>query len=149
MENFSKEHREELDKLVLSLVWNNDTISLSIGQTANVYELVNNTSINTLKKTLNNVTTSISRLSGPDKLFGEFSLNKETSTEVDKFKMWERFLVLLIVKKTVQETSENTKKDIVKLESELNALKENTKTPDQKMAELQAEIDSKKKALID
>ena len=144
---FTSESQAELDKLIVKLTWENVKVAIAVGQTSNIFELVNSTSLQTLKKCLENIASQKSKTAASKNLYQEFDSSSEESTEVTKLKNLERFLVLLIVKKNVDESNQSIKEKLEKIDTDILKMEQDNMTPEQRIAELKKQKDELLKRL--
>jgi len=132
--NFTKDNFTRLVNLVASAAMNNLVINTKMGQPLNIVELLHTTSINTLNNIKAALTTKLRNIEDRDEWI------ETNSEELEKIKL-QRELVNLIVgwRRWKLEIEENrrTKEELTK---KLEELKESTKTPEDKIKELEAKL---------
>lgn len=85
--NFTKEHLERLQKLLMNMLFENKVITSNLGQPFNAVELLHTTSTNTLNRIRRTLNKQINDLNGIHKQVGPEHINTiirelETSLEV-------------------------------------------------------------------
>lgn len=137
MENkivFTKENQEQLEKLALKMLFSNDTINYGIAQPKNIIEILHTTSIDTLNKIRVSLNKKIEDLENQDEWVG---LNTMLISNLTEKKELVRLTIGLKRFKLQQEAEAIETK---KLLAEYNSLKEQLKTPDQRMKEMEAAL---------
>lgn len=132
--NFTKEHFSKLVNLVAQAAMNNVTIPTKMGQQLNIVDLLHTTSINTLNNIKAALTQKIRNIEDRDEWI-------ETDSEaLDEIKA-QKELVNLIVgwKRWKMEIDEN-RREKAELTKKLAELKESTKSPEDKIKEMEAKI---------
>ena len=134
--NFTKEHFSKLVNLVAQAAMNNVTIPTKMGQQLNIVELLHTTSINTLNNIKAALTQKIRNIEDRDEWV-------EADTEALEGIKAQKELVNLIVgwKRWTLEVEANKQKK-AELTKKLAALKESTKTPEDRIKEMEAELAS-------
>jgi hypothetical protein len=131
--NFTKEHEEKLDKFIVKM-WKDDIIVTSkLGQPLNICELktLSPNSLNELKLIYDK---KISNLESKDEW-----INPEND-KLDLFKFIREGLNLLVgFKRKIIELNENARKK-EELTAKLTELKESTKTPEDRIKELETQL---------
>jgi len=132
--NFTKEHEARLKELACEMLFENTTIKTFMGTPANIIELVNGTTINTLNNLKTSLSKQIEKLESADEWIGQDS---EKLAEARKAKE----LVNLIIgwKRYNLEIAENKAKK-EELTKKLEELKESQKTPDERIKEMEAQL---------
>ena len=134
--NFTKEHFSKLVNLVAQAAMNNVTIPTKMGQQLNIVELLHTTSITTLNNIKAALTQKIRNIEDRDEWI-------EADTEALEGIKAQKELVNLIVgwKRWTLEVEANKQKK-AELTKKLAALKESTKTPEDRIKEMEAELAS-------
>lgn len=134
--NFTKEHFSKLVNLVAQAAMNNVVINTKMGQQLNIVELLHTTSITTLNNIKAALTQKIRNIEDRDEWI-------ETDSEVLEDIKAQKELVNLIVgwKRWTLEVEANKQKK-AELTKKLAALKESTKTPEDRIKEMEAELAS-------
>jgi hypothetical protein len=131
--NFTKEHEEKLDKFIVKM-WKDDIIVTGkLGQPLNICELktLSPNSLNELKLIYDK---KISNLESKDEW-----INPEND-KLDLFKFIREGLNLLVgFKRKIIELNENARKK-EELTAKLTELKESTKTPEDRIKELETQL---------
>lgn len=132
--NFTKDNFNQLVNLVAQAAMGNLIINTKMGQPLNIVELLHTTSINTLNNIKAALTTKIRSIEDRDEWV------EADPNELDKIRS-EKELVNLIVgwKRWRMEIEENRKKK-EELSKKLAELKESTKTPEDRIKEMEAEL---------
>lgn len=134
--NFTKEHFSKLVNLVAQAAMNNVTIPTKMGQQLNIVELLHTTSIMTLNNIKASLTQKIRNIEDRDEWI-------EADTEALEGIKAQKELVNLVVgwKRWTLEVEANKQKK-AELTKKLAALKESTKTPEDRIKEMEAELAS-------
>jgi hypothetical protein len=131
--NFTKEHEEKLDKFIVKM-WKDDIIVTGkLGQPLNICELktLSPNSLNELKLIYDK---KISNLESKDEWIDP------ENDKLDLFKFIREGLNLLVgFKRKIIELNENARKK-EELTAKLTELKESTKTPEDRIKELEAQL---------
>lgn len=132
--NFTKEHFSKLVNLVAQAAMNNVVINTKMGQALNIVELLHTTSITTLNNIKASLTQKIRNIEDRDEWI------EADSEALDGIKA-QKELVNLIVgwKRWKMEMDENRHKK-EELTKKLTELKESTKSPEDKIKEMEAEL---------
>ena len=132
--NFTKEHFSKLVNLVAQAAMNNVTIPTKMGQQLNIVELLHTTSITTLNNIKASLTQKIRSIEDRDEWV-------EADTETLEGIKAQKELVNLIVgwKRWTLEVEANKQKK-AELTKKLAALKESTKTPEDRIKEMEAQL---------
>lgn len=135
--NFTKEHKENLLELAMIMLLENEVIFTRLGQPITVVDLLHNTSINTLNSIRDSLTKRIETLENED----EWAASQGSQIELEVAKRQKELVNLVIGYKRNQVYQEEIAAKKAKLTKELNVLKESQKTPEDKIKELQEELD--------
>ena len=131
--NFNKEHETKLDALAIKMLKENGVVRTPMGQVLNIVELMHTTSINQL----NNIRTSLLKAI-QKKEEGDEWIETDTSA-LDEMKDTKELVNLIIGwKRKNMEIAENKAKKAA-LTAKLAELKESTKTPEDRIKEMEAE----------
>ena len=135
--NFTKENFTRMCELSVDALLSNMTVTTNLGSPLNIVELMHTTSINQLNNIKQALSKKIEKLEAADEWVAD--PNSEKIEEVRKTKD----LVNLIIgyKRYNLELAENKKKK-EELTKKLSELKESTKTPEDRIKELEAELAS-------
>lgn len=132
--NFTKTHEEQMDKLALKMLKENRVIPYGVGQIFSVIDLLHTVSINTL----NNIRTALAK-----KIEQQESKDEWVDPDNGKLNQLkeDKELVNLIVgwKRKNMEIAENKQKK-AELTKKLTELKESTKTPEDRIKEMEAAL---------
>ena len=132
--NFTKEHEAKLDALAIKMLKENGVVRTSMGQVLNIVELMHTTSINQL----NNIRTALLKAI-QKKEEGDEWVAADTSV-LDEMKDTKELVNLIIgwKRKNMEIAEAKTKK--AELTKKLAELKESTKTPEDRIKEMEAEL---------
>ena len=132
--NFTKEHEAKLDALAIKMLKENGIVRTSMGQVLNIVELMHTTSINQL----NNIRTALLKAI-QKKEEGDEWVATDTSV-LDEMKDTKELVNLIIgwKRKNMEIAEAKTKK--AELTKKLAELKESTKTPEDRIKEMEAEL---------
>ena len=132
--NFTKEHEAKLDALAIKMLKENGVVRTSMGQVLNIVELMHTTSINQL----NNIRTALLKAI-QKKEEGDEWVATDTSV-LDEMKDTKELVNLIIgwKRKNMEIAEAKTKK--AELTKKLAELKESTKTPEDRIKEMEAEL---------
>lgn len=132
--NFTKQHYQDLVNLVAQAAMNHVVINTKMGQPLDVVALLHTTSINTLNNIKASLVEKIRSIEDRDEWV-------DADTVVLDTLKGQKELVNLIVgwKRWKMEIDENRKKK-AELTKKLAALKESTKTPEDRIKELETEL---------
>lgn len=136
--NFTKEHFDKMQGLLLTMLLNNGTIVSSMGQTINVVELLHTTTINTLNGIRLSISRKIERMENED----EWVSSSYKQSELDQLKNSKELVNLIIGYKRYKLEVQESEKKREELKKQLDSLKESQKTPADKIKELEAELQS-------
>lgn len=132
--NFTKEHEAKLNTLAIKMLKENGMVRTSMGQVLNIVELMHTTSINQL----NNIRTSLLKQI-QKKEEGDEWIETDTSA-LDEMKDTKELVNLIIGwKRKNMEIVENKAKKAA-LTAKLAELKESTKTPEDRIKEMEAAL---------
>lgn len=132
--NFTKEHMARLTDLAVIALFNKVNVNTKLGQVLNIYELLHTTSINQLNEIKLALAKKIEKIE-----------EKDEWVEPDNDKLQEmkdiKELVNLIIgwKRFNLEIQENKTKK-AELTKKLEELKESTKTPEDRIKEMEAQL---------
>lgn len=134
--NFTKEHYVKMSGLAFAMLVNNETISSKMGQPLNIVELMHTTTVQTLNDMRLNIGKQIEKLESQD----EWVSTDNTQERLEKLKKQKELLNLLIGwkrKKLEIEEAQYKKRTITE---QLNKLKEEQKTPEDRIKELEEQL---------
>lgn len=134
--NFTKEHFNKLKELVVEALFDGEIFRTKLGQILNVYELIHTVSINQLTEIKNSLADKIQKLEGKDEW-----VEVDTS-ELEKIKSQKELINLIIGYKrfNFEKNEIDFKKRV--LSEKLAELKESQKTPEDRIKEIEAELES-------
>jgi hypothetical protein len=132
--NFTKEHEAKLDALAIKFLKENKVVRTAMGQVLDIVELMHTTSINQL----NNIRTSLLK-NIQKKEEGDEWIETDTSA-LDEMKDTKELVNLIIgwKRKNIEIAEAKAKK--AELTTKLAELKESTKTPEDRIKEIEAEL---------
>ena len=134
--NFTKEHFSKLVNLVAQAAMNNVTIPTKMGQQLNIVDLLHTTSINTLNNIKAALTQKIRNIEDRDEWV-------ETDSDVlEDIKAQKELVNLIVGWKRWKMEMDETRREREKLTKELAELKESTKSPEDKIKEMEAKLAS-------
>jgi len=132
--NFTKEHFSKLVNLVAQAAMNNVVINTKMGQALNIVELLHTTSITTLNNIKASLTQKIRNIEDRDEWV-------ETDSEaLDEIKAQKELVNLIVGWKRWKMEMDETRREREKLTKELAELKESTKSPEDKIKEMEAKL---------
>ena len=132
--NFTKEHMLRLYDLANEMLFDNATIQTSMGQVLNIVELLHTTSINQLQNIMSALKKKIDKIEEADEW-----LAPDNDKLEERRRMKELINLIIGWKRHNMEISENKRKK-AELTKKLNELKESTKTPEDRIKELEAQL---------
>ena len=132
--NFTKEHEAKLDALAVKMLKENGIVRTPMGQVLNIVELMHTTSINQL----NNIRTTLLKAI-QKKEEGDEWIETDTSA-LDQMKDAKELVNLIIgwKRKNLEIAENKARKE--ELSKKLAELKESTKTPEDRIKELEAQL---------
>ena len=132
--NFTKQHMERLIDLADAALFNKTTVITKLGQPLNIYELLHTTSINQLTEIKAGLAKKIEKIESSDEWIApdndKLQSMKDTKELVNLIIGWKRYNL---------ELDENARKK-AELSKKLNELKESTKTPEDRIKEIEAQL---------
>ena len=133
--NFTKEHQAKLANMALSALFNNTTFNTNMGGTCGISELLHQTTVNSLLQMKQNLDKKIASREAAD----EWSMTDTEQKSLTELKSKSELINLVIGwKKFVAYQNEITKEK-EELDKKIADLKESTKTPEDKIKELEAQ----------
>ena len=132
--NFNKEHFTKLSELAVKMLFENRTIKNKLGSPLNVVELLHTTSINQLLEIKAALIKKIEAVESRDEWIDPDN-EKLIQLKEDK----ELVNLMVGYKRLVIEREENSRKK-KELSAKLAELKESTKTPEDRIKEMEAEL---------
>lgn len=136
MITFTKEHEAKLDAMLATAIKKNRIYQYGVGQIINVVELLHTVSINTLVKMLSSLKKQIAAEEDKDE-WNDTVVNTEKLDQLRE----DRDLINYIIgyKRKNLEIAANAKKK-AELTAKLAELKESTKTPEDRIKEMEAAL---------
>lgn len=132
--NFTKEHMQRLIDLADVALFDQTIITTKLGQSLNIYELLHATSIGQLNEIKTNLAKKIEKIEASDEWIApdndKLQSIKDTKELVNLIIGWKRYNL---------ELDENARKK-EELSKKLTELKESTKTPEDRIKELEAQL---------
>lgn len=136
--NFTEAHLKEMKELLMKILLKNEVIYTKLGTPLNAVELLHTTSINTLNSIRQNIKNKINNLENQD----EWIASTETQEELDKLKESDLVVNLIIGYKRFQMEKESIERKKEKLKAKIAQMKEEAKTPEDRLKEAEAELAS-------
>lgn len=134
MINFTKDHEARLKELACEMLFNNGVIQTKLGQPLDIVELLHTTTINTLNEIKNKLSNTITKMEEADEWV------EKDSSKIEKQRKAKELVNLIIGWKRFNlEKAENAHKR-EELSTKLAELKESTKTPEDRIKELEAQL---------
>jgi len=136
--NFTKENQDRLNQLAGDALFKGTIFKGgSVGNTeTNIYDLVHNCQINTLSRYHSNLKKEIAAIDDLD----EWSLTDHQKRKKANLEKQKELINLLIGYKRFREQEAATRKEYLEKRAKYNELKENTKTPEDRLKELEADL---------
>lgn len=134
--NFTKEHFQRMQILLMQMLLNSETIPTKLGTPLNVTELLHNTTINTLNGIRLSLSRQIENLENAD----EWVAPRDTQTKLEGLKAHKELVNLIIGYKRYQLEVAETQKKRKELQSRITEMKEAAKTPEDRLKEAEAEL---------
>ena len=133
---FTKEHYVKMSSLAFAMLIANETISTKMGQALNIVDLLHTTTIGTLNDIRLGLTKQIEKLESQD----EWVASDYTQEKLESLKKQKELVNLIIGWKRYKLEAEETKRKKAELTEQLKNLKESTKTPEDRIKELEAQL---------
>lgn len=134
---FTSENFARLQALFLHLCFAGEAIFTKLGAaTLNPFEVLNQTSLNSLKAMLTMTQKSADEYAKVDR----WSADSKTAAERERLQTWVEFIDLTIGYRHFLAEKADTEKDRAKKVRELAELKKEAKTPAERIAELELEL---------
>lgn len=134
--NFTQEHFQRMRSLLMGMLLNNETINNKLGQPLNVVELLHTTSINGLNSIRLNLAKQIENLENAD----EWVASLVSQAKLDNLKAAKETVNLIIGYKRYQLEVEEIAKKKSDLMAKIAQMKEEAKTPEDRLKEAEAEL---------
>lgn len=136
--NFTDEHQKRLFDLATNMLFNGGIVKGLAGSTLTIFDLIHNTSVRTLSDINAGLRKEISRIETLD----DWSMTDYQQKKLTTTKETQELVHLLIGYKKYLEQLDNDKSKLTELKAKRAELKKSTMTPEQQLAELDAEIAS-------
>lgn len=132
--NFTRDHMQRLLDLADAALFDKTVVTTKLGQQLNIYELLHTTSINQLNEIKSSLSKRIEKMEEQDEWVApdndKLDWYKNTKELVNLIIGWKRYNL---------ELDENARKK-EELSKKLTELKESTKTPEDRIKELEAQL---------
>ena len=132
--NFTQEHYVKLQSLAAEALFNKVVITTKLGQPLNIYELLHTTSINQLNEIKSSLAKKIEKMEETDEWV------QPDNDRLEWYKNAKELVNLIIGWKRYNLEVEANKKQKEELSKKLNELKESTKTPEDRIKELETQL---------
>lgn len=136
--NFTKDHFEKLKELLSIMLLNNETVHNRLGMPVNVVDLVHTTSLNSLNDMRNALKKTVEKAESADEWVSSF-ISQE---KVNKLRRQIETIYLIIGYKRYQMELADLNNKREELTEKLNKMKEEAKTPEERIIEVQNELDN-------
>ena len=133
MKAFTKTHFDNLSQLIIEALFKDKTFYNNLNMPITVYDLVNNTTINSLTSMYSKALRKLNEVE---------QQNEWKETDTTELIKTTQLLNLLIGYKTYSNEVKERKKKKKLLEEKLNTLKEESKSPEEKIKEIEELINS-------
>lgn len=134
--NFTQDHFSRLQSLLLGMLFANKTINNRLGQPLNVVELLHTTSIGGLNGIRLSLGKQVESLENQD----EWVASPVTQSKLDDLKVAKELVNLIIGYKRFQLETEEVAKKRAELTAKIAQMKEEAKTPEDRLKEAEAEL---------
>lgn len=134
--NFTQDHFNRLQSLLLGMLFANKTINTKLGQPLNVVELLHTTSINGLNSIRLSLGKQIENLENQD----EWVASTVSQSKLNDLKVAKETVNLIIGYKRFQLEAEEVAKKRAELTARIAQMKEEAKTPEDRLKEAEAEL---------
>lgn len=135
MIKFTTEHVTRLKDLALEMLFNNTCIPSNMGSILTVHDLLHTTTVNTLKQIETALKKKIEQ-----KESDEWTLSETEQVHLNDLKNKKEFIHLLIGYKIYQAELRDIEYKKTKLQEKINAIKEQNKSPEEKIKDLEAQL---------
>ena len=136
--NFTQEHFNKMQALLLEMLMGNHTIETKFGQSLNAVELLHTTTISTLNSIRLNLKRQIQNLEEQD----EWTQGTVHQQKLNDLKASAELVNLVIGYKRFLLEAEETKKRKAELQEKIAEMKEAQKTPEDRLKEAEEELAS-------
>ena len=134
--NFTREHFAKLQQLLLGMLLTNETINNKLGQPLNVVELLHTTSLQGLNNIRLALAKQIENLENQD----EWVSSPVSQAKLENLKAAKETVNLIIGYKRFQLEAEEVAKKRAELTAKIAQMKEEAKTPEDRLKEAEAEL---------
>ncbi len=134
--NFTKEHYVKLSALAFAMLVSNKVISTKMGQPLNICELMHTQTIGTLNDIRLSIGKQIEKLESQD----EWVASDYTQEKLEELKKQKELVNLIIGWKRFKMEADEAKKKKAELTAQLEKLKEEQKTPEDRIKELESQL---------
>lgn len=135
--NFTQEHYQKMCSLLLDMLLGNTTIQTKLGQQLNVVELLHCTTINQLNEIRLQLTGAVRRIEDMDEW-----LEQDNAEKLDILKKKRELVNLIIGYKRWCIEAREIKAKKEQLIAKISEMKEAQKTPEDRLKEAEAELES-------
>ncbi len=135
--NFTKEHFDKLKELALEMLVENTTVKGNMGQEYSILDLFHNLTLNTLVAIRSSLNSIISKKEEID----EWSITDGEQRVLESLKKKKEIVNLLIGYKRQLEESAKTERERQTLTKQLNELKDSTMSPEDKIKEIEKQLE--------
>lgn len=136
--NFTPEHKSRLTVLAIMFLFAGTLFKGLVGSSLNVFMLIHNTTIETLRTILRNLNSEIEKMSVGDK----WAMNAYQQRKISDLKDQSEFIDLLIGYKLYETQIAENKAKASELRKQLKELQESTMTPQERISAMMAEINN-------
>lgn len=136
--NFTKQHFDKMLQLAAGMLINNETISNKFGQPLNIVELLHTCTISTLNGIRIQLGKNITAIEEKD----EWVETNDNQRQLEKLKAQKELVNYIIGYKRYLLEAEETAKRKAELKKQLESLKNAQKTPEDRIKEIEAELNS-------
>lgn len=134
--NFTKDHYEKMCALLMTMLINGDTITTKFGTPLDVVELLHTTTIGTLNSIRLSLAKQIENLENQD----EWVSSEANQNRLSQLKAQKELVNLVIGYKRFQMEIAETAKKKSELQEKIAKMKEEAKTPEDRLKEAEAEL---------
>lgn len=134
--NFTKEHLQQLKSLMIEMLFGNSSLKGAMGTNINAHQLLNETSIKTLQGLYLTTSKDIENQSKLDR----WSMTDYQQNKLEELKQTAELLDLLIGYKKSEAQREAAAGKLKEKREILQSLKDQSKTPAERIKELETEI---------
>jgi len=134
--NFTKEHLAQLEKAMIKQLFDGSAIKGPMGTTLNAHQLLHETSVKSLQQLYVTTTKVIENQSKLDR----WSMSDYQQSKLEELKSQAELLDLIIGFKKFEALKEANKIKLEEKRELLNTLRDQSKTPSERIQELESEI---------